>query len=772
MLCFFLLCFTSQSAIPQNDRTGDNRVQDKYFSEELHVVADRDLYIAGEKVLLKVFSFGRMTHWPSAVSSVAYVTLLDRSENPVLQTKIEMHGSSGSGFIDLPDTLGTGNYSICTATRWMQNFSSKYYSYNTISVVNPFRNIDRINLPRSSLLPDSVVFFPEGGNLIAGIETKVGFRCYDKKGNPVDISATVTDVNRKVMTPVFSTRRGTGFFSISPQDTLTLYLQVSADSLHHRSFPLPVILSSGVSLALSEDEEHFRLKILNKTDNPGDARYFLTYEPLSGNTEKREISPGRETNVIFDRRLLPYGPAGVSIRDDKGSLSARRWVYNQALYNNMISVNSDKTEYSTREKVKIEVSVTDVNGNAVKGDLVLSVARAVASVSKTGVLPPGSLTSYPGLLEPGTRQADINEMLIIADHDMTMSRGLQVSAGQMKVPEPDGHVITGVIRRTDNGPLKEESVSLSFVGPGALNSFTKTDSAGRFYFTTSLHGTREAVIVPLSADIDDYYVELDNPFPSTFSQPRPEPFFIDTCDLDEINKAIISYQVRKIYEPFFSVYKQKPVSDEGADFYGDADYTTDLSRYIELSSLREVFKEIVPGVITRERKGKAFIILVYKNRDQVYEMSPLVLVDGVPVNDHSKVLDISPSEIGIIDVLNSRYYVGTTVLNGIVDITTARGDLTAVDFEKPLFRQEFDALQPLMIFSSPDYSVPSDRESRIPDFRNTLYWDPDIITNDMGRAEIEFYTSDEAGEYVITVEGFSSSGRYCKATAGITVREK
>ena len=31
-------------------------------------------------------------------------------------------------------------------------------------------------------------------------------------------------------------------------------------------------------------------------------------------------------------------------------------------------------------------------------------------------------------------------------------------------------------------------------------------------------GVREIVIQPLSPDLDDYYVELDNPFPETFSK--------------------------------------------------------------------------------------------------------------------------------------------------------------------------------------------------------------------------------------------------------------
>ena len=48
---------------------------------------------------------------------------------------------------------------------------------------------------------------------------------------------------------------------------------------------------------------------------------------------------------------------------------------------------------------------------------------------------------------------------------------------------------------------------------------------------------------------------------------------------------------------------------------------------------------------------------------------------------------------------------------------------------------------------------------RIPDFRNTLYWNPDMHTDKTGKSAVEFYSSDESGEYIITVEGMTGDGR-------------
>jgi hypothetical protein len=56
------------------------------------------------------------------------------------------------------------------------------------------------------------------------------------------------------------------------------------------------------------------------------------------------------------------------------------------------------------------------------------------------------------------------------------------------------------------------------------------------------------------------------------------------------------------------------------------------------------------------------------------------------------------------------------------------------------------------------YPGPYGQEGPIPDYRNTLYWDPDITTDETGRATVEFYTSDEISEYVLMIRGVTAEG--------------
>ena len=82
-----------------------------------------------------------------------------------------------------------------------------------------------------------------------------------------------------------------------------------------------------------------------------------------------------------------------------------------------------------------------------------------------------------------------------------------------------------------------------------------------------------------------------------------------------------------------------------------------------------------------------------------------------------------------------------------------------IDLEKYVFRQEYDLLQNNIEFYSPDYSSGDLKNDHLPDFRNTLYWSPVLHTDKTGKTSVGFYSSDESGEYTITVEGMTPDGK-------------
>ena len=61
-------------------------------------------------------------------------------------------------------------------------------------------------------------------------------------------------------------------------------------------------------------------------------------------------------------------------------------------------------------------------------------------------------------------------------------------------------------------------------------------------------------------------------------------------------------------------------------------------------------------------------------------------------------------------------------------------------------------------FYSPKYDTPEALNNPSSDLRSTIYWKPDIITNN-NNAAVEFYTADSPTTYSVIIEGVSNDGK-------------
>lgn len=592
LVCLFIFTSTHLISSPQTTVTEPGISGTGIPEEELYIFTDRDVYISGEDVYLKVCCLDRKTRKPSGLSKVAYVTLLDKTSTPVVRIKIWMNGQSGSGKFTIPDTLSTGNYIVNGCTQLMRNYPPGSFVARKISVINPYIKTDLVETNRSDV--------------------------------------------------------------------------------------------------------------------------------VSGDTFQNDTEPGRM-------------PEYWETDDSKAECN----------------IQTDKASYHPREKVLVTVRSVSKDGKPAVGDLTLSVTRAFANYGTDRNIPAGTVKD-PGPGENFPASARNKEKIFL--------------------PEPEGHLVTGTVYNTVTGdPVTNETMVLSFVGKTSLCRFSKTDEEGAFYFVINESARQEIVIQPLNPELKDLYVELNDPFPDEYNRYDVGQYFIDTTRLKEINDAVVSSQVQALYRASGDtpgkLRKKQPIHD----FYGDPGYEVNLADFIELTSLGEVFRELLPVVFTETRRGIRRLVLENSSPDERFLADPMVLVDGVPVSDHDAVLRISPGEVETIRILNSRYYVSDICIKGIIDIKTIKGNFRVDGLDLPALRQEFEAPLSGSDFLPAVYLTDTHKQSRIPDFRNTLYWNPDISTDKNGIAVAGFYTSDEPGDYVIIARGFTEDGQTVSASSVISV---
>jgi hypothetical protein len=119
---------------------------------------------------------------------------------------------------------------------------------------------------------------------------------------------------------------------------------------------------------------------------------------------------------------------------------------------------------------------------------------------------------------------------------------------------------------------------------------------------------------------------------------------------------------------------------------------------------------------------------------------------------------IDPLKIKRLDVIKDRYFWGPADAEGILSYASYKSDLAGVEVDPHAVVMDYEGMQLQRVFYSPVYDTDAAALSRVPDFRNLLFWAPTIKTDIQGKNQLTFYTSDEEGKYVGVIQGMTADG--------------
>ena len=207
-------------------------------TEKVYIQTDRDAYLIGETIWLKGYLVNGTTHEYDTVSRVLYVELVDPVASRVrLRTQLRATAGYAPGQLLLPDSLVAGTYQLRAYTNFMRNEPDAYYFTKTLTILP--RNGAITGLPRGdatqavrptvmSVQPD-VQFLPEGGQLVAGIESRVAFKAVGPSGLGMPVSGFVLNTQKDTVTGFASSHLGMGFFTFKPEagQAYTAFVQVA-----------------------------------------------------------------------------------------------------------------------------------------------------------------------------------------------------------------------------------------------------------------------------------------------------------------------------------------------------------------------------------------------------------------------------------------------------------------------------------------------------------------------------------------------------------------
>ncbi len=767
-----LLLFYNSSACAQGFSTISGQFKnyrESSITEKIFVHTDRSAYVAGEIAWFKLYTVDGTFHQASDLSKVAYVELLDKENLPLLQTKLELRAGAGQGSFFIPLSVKTGSYKLRAYTNWMKNGAPEYFYERILDVVNTIET-PGLNSEAQAGSYD-IQFFPEGGNLVEGLPAKLAFRAVDESGEGLDFSGILVNQFNETILNFKPLKFGIGNFVFTPKPGES-YKALITSSNQQKVIDLPAGSKKGYVMSLRDEGSAVKVDVYSNLSSEEQIYLFVHGRQLILRTDSALMQQGR-TSFLISKSQLAEGISHLTVFNKDRVPVAERLFFRRPLKNLVLEARTDVKDYTLRKKVNLEISSKDERTQPVVSDISVAVYRIdslereaddilsyiwLKSDLKGAVQSPAY---YFQTLNKESDQAADNLMLTHGWRRFKWTDLLQGKNFSYKFqPEYAAHIISGKVNTSENLPARDVFAYFSMPGRNAQISAARSDASGKLnFFTNYFYGNTEIIIQADPKSQGSLSFELENFYSDTYSSGRTYPLRLSPGQRPSLLSRSVGMQTQNIFNKDKLNRFTKPLTDSGS-FYGNNFKRYKLDDYTRFTTMEEVLREYVPEISVNIQQ-KDYRIKIWNAVDRTfYEAGSLILIDGVPVFDHQKLMEYDPKLIQSLEVVPERYYYGGMAFNGLAYFKTYKGNIPQFVFDQGVSILEYEGLQLEREFFSPLYESRAEELKRIPDFRSLLFWEPGLKSDSSGKSSLSFYTSDIEGKYKVVLQGAGKDGRF------------
>ena len=781
-LCLLTLPFFSQA---QKIDSLLQVLDARYPQEKLYLHFDKDYYNPGETIWFKAYLFAGNV--PSQISTTIYAELIDENGKVIERKTAPVVMSSASAAFDLSEKLTSSTLYIRAYTDWMLNFDTSFLYQKAIPIVQPKKSAKTTPAPRSFLQ-----FFPESGELVTGIPSKVAFKATDLHGLPYNVKGNVVGENGKAIAEFSSVHDGMGFFLLVPEAGETYKAVWKDASGKTQNTELPKVATNGIVLQVQQDTGNIRYAITRSGPDqlPGTTvtivaqmQQQMVYMARANLSEKKSISSSIPLSG------LPAGIVQITVITSDNKPIAERLIYvNKQDYYFITDLNLPLKGLQKRKRNVVQIDVPDT----IKTNLSVSITDADVNPRQEGgedifsnVLLTSDIKGYvhnPGYYFASEADSVARHLdLVMMTNGWRRFKWEDVLAGNWpkikRLPEQylsvngkiNGLTRAQLVQQDISGILeidkKQQFISIPVDPQGNFKvaDLLFYDTAKLYY---QLNKDKDKVLTSrASFDIKNNLLKTAVPFDrdSTvffrLSLPGEKSLLQNKELTTRFLEAIAARRKVQTLEKVTITAKVKSKKELMDDQYtsglfrGGDGYTFITEDDPLASSSFSVLTYLQGKVAGLQITGAgAQMTMSWRGG------SPTVFMDEMQT-DISQVQSIPMSDVAMIKVFRPPFIGGSGGgAGGAIAVYTKKGaslnkDVKGLDFVR------IPGYSVAKEFYSPDYSKYDETQTQ-GDFRSTLYWNPFVLTDkDTRRVVFTFYNNDISKRFRIVVEGCDVYGK-------------
>ncbi len=805
---FLALITNAQINIENTDSLAGRFISDLRAgtTEKLFVQTNKNIFVAGEELWFKAWIVNSLSHKYFSHSKTLFVDLVNEKDVAVAQLLLNIPSQKTEGLIKLSDSLREGYYWLRLYTATIQKYDTNSILVSPIYVTNKKFPSTLVATPIEekvkliSTKSPRLLFYPEGGEIIAGTNTSIAIRAVDEYDNPVKLEGYINDNIDSSALTWFKTDSTTGLGKIS--------FFVSKSKNYAANFkwekqvmkvPLPLINYYASQISI-KDQTPTTLKVVV---SQGDSLYQKGKQSYILGINKDSLCFASVGVDMYEMNIpTSYFPAGIS---------------KLLLFNEAQEVVSERTIYITKPKEDLFISTNKQNYSArdqvlltlYKGDSVLHpnfTALSIAVTDDNAIKETSNITSNENLVL-GEPVNNYNELELLIQpmifkgknySKQTMAKKIVIKQSELPVDTLLTN-IKGRILNRKKLPVANRIVTIYTNKGFYLFDTDTTNAKGEFEFTVppyldSVAFTLQVATLKGTKVDEKIVIDVTSPFPK-FSTPPSLKKKFPIEDLNYISN-LRNTNFKDIYRGTGKEWLQSVIvkSSIKSNSYNTSKRVSLFSKIMTGEAIQKINATdasnaflMIPGLHLR---GGYLTLGALTSFGASAKDEPLLIVDGVMMaggnGPQSNVEDlymnlqsspvmaeiakISPDIIDFVEVLRGpeAAYYGTMSSNGVILINTQRKSNFSSHYEQYgtlIYNPTSYHLAP--IFNTPDYSNLDVKKASFKDNRSTLYWNGHLYTNPNGKAQVEFYTGDVNTNYTISVTGITASGEIIQKKASI-----
>jgi hypothetical protein len=792
LLFFFLPLLYGTVAAAQTDTSFISRANTVAAKqppvEKVYLHLDKPSYNFSDTIWYKAYTVVGQHHQLSALSGVLYVELISPNDTLVTRQTLKLTSGVAWGDIPLAATLQQGVYRLRAYTKWMRNAGADYFYDQKIRIGGLALNAKSI--PQK---PD-IQFFPEGGELVNGIRSRVAIKAINGKGLGLDVKGVIEDNEGNIVADFATQHLGMGVFAIIPQSGKTYKAKISGSGEAAYTIALPQAKEEGFALSVNNsnaDSIFIKVAVNDKLLKDGARSTFYVLGQSAGKIYYSAQSKltGQVYMAGISKSRFPSGITQFTLFDQSGRPVAERVAFIQGSDSLKLQIMPQTKTFRVRQPVNLSFSATG-NGEPSAGTFSVSVIKETAAdrneSSESTILNNLLLISdlkgtieQPNYYFNGSEQAkaDLDILMLTQGYrKFEWKQALDTGPG-VPVYQPESALeLSGTVQTMAGKPVPNGKVVLTATRENLITD-TLTDANGNFKFvnldmadtikitlnakkSNNNNNVQITVLNPGYAEIlknagsDTATLALPPQITallqqkySGYQQLQKEELLKRGRVLKEVQ--IKANRIRKAPELTYSANLNGP-GHANQVIMGD-----DLNMNA-CANVADCLRGKVMGVMFdadgSPRNTRSLTSIGGGDRAHMK-----LIVDGVMI-EGSHLSELNSNDIYSIEVLRSTAYLamyGSNAPGGALVITMRRGESRARQTSfSGVITYLFKGFTPTRSFYTPKYSA----ATPLPDTRQTIYWNPNIITGKDGMATIEYLNNDTKGTYRVVVEGIDEEG--------------